>query len=568
MPVVAPESLRPTLTGDRWMVAAGHPLAAWAAGRVFDRGGNAVDAGVAAGLATAVVQVDQCNLGGVAPIVVRPAGGGTVFAVAGLGWWGAAASIDAFRERFGDAMPPGAPVGVVPAAVSAWVRALQRFGTWSFADCARDAIELARGGFALDARLAASLEAMGVRLAGWPSSAAVFRPAGRALRPGERLVQDALGRLLERLADAERGPTRDAALDAVHAAFYAGEPAQLIARHAAAHGGWLTAADLAAFDAEIEPAVHRRAGGWDVWTPPAWCQGPALLQALAILDGMDVGALEHGGADHVHLVAEATKLAFADRERFYGDPRAVDVPLERLLSDERAADLRALIDPRRALPSLGDGLAPPPVAAARRDTTHLCTLGADGTAFSATPSDTLDGGPLVAELGIIVSPRGVQSRLDPAHPAALGPRRRPRLTPAPAIALGAADGGAEPRAVAFGCPGGDVILQGMLQAFLNLTAFGMTPQQAVEAPRFAAWAWPDSFHPHPEVPARVTLEARIGDDVAAELARRGHDVHRWPALAFDAGSVSMVLDAAPPRDGRRVLAAAADPRRIAYALGR
>lgn len=555
-----PESLRPTLVGERYMVAAGHPLVAQVAAQVFERGGNAVDAGVAAGLASNVVQADQCNLGGVAPIVVKGAGEATVHSVAGCGWWGASATIEAFTARYGDDMPLGAPVGIVPAALSAWVRALQRFGTWTFADCAAPAIALARDGFALDARLASSLEIMGAGFSQWESSRAIYWPAGRPPRAGERLVQDTLGRLLEQLAAAETGATREAALDAVHDAFYKGEPAQAIARHALANGGWLTVEDLAGFDAEIEPAVHRRTGEWEVWTPSTWCQGPALLEALATLDGYDLAALGHNSPEYVHLVAEATKLAFYDRERHYGDPRFVDVPLARLLSDERAAQARASIDAEQATPGLSAGGA---AYAGRFDTTYLCTIDADGNAFSAMPSDTIDGAPIIEELGIFISPRGVQSRLDPTHPAALAPGKRPRLTPAPAMAV--ADDG---RVIAFGCPGGDVILQGMLQAFLNLTVFGMTPQQAVEAPRFAAFAWPDSFFPHGEVPARVSLEGRLGDEVAEALAKRGHDVRRWPDFEFDAGAVSMVLDMQTPAAGRRALAAGADPRRINYALGR
>jgi gamma-glutamyltranspeptidase / glutathione hydrolase len=556
-----PESLRPTLVGERYMVAAGHPLVAQVAAQVFERGGNATDAGVAAGLAINVVQADQCNLGGVAPIVVKQAGDDTVHSVAGLGWWGASATIEAFTARYGDDMPLGAPVGIVPAALSAWVRALQRFGTWTFTDCAAPAIELALDGFALDARLASSLEIMGAGFSQWPSSRAVYWPAGRAPRAGERLVQPALGRLLQQLADAERGATREAALDAVHDAFYKGEPAEVVSRHSLANGGWLTVEDLAGFDAEIEPAVTRRIGAWEVSTPSTWCQGPALLQALATLDGYDLAALGHNSPEYVHLVAEATKLAFYDRERWYGDPRFVEVPLEGLLSDERAAQARASITAEQATPGLSAGGA---AYAGRFDTTYLCTIDADGNAFSAMPSDTIDGAPIIEELGIFISPRGVQSRLDPRHPAALGPGRRPRLTPAPAMAVSPQDG----RVIAFGCPGGDVILQGMLQAFLNLTVFGMTPQQAVEAPRFAAFAWPDSFFPHGEVPARVSIEGRLGDDVAASLAQRGHEVFRWPDFEFDAGAVSMVLDMQAPAEGRRVLAAGADPRRINYALGR
>jgi gamma-glutamyltranspeptidase / glutathione hydrolase len=561
-----PESLRPTLLGSRFAVSAGHPLVAEVAGRVFDRGGNAVDAGVASGLAAAVVQPDMCNLGGVAPIVVRPAGADVVWSVAGLGWWGDAATLDAYRARYGEEMPLGPPVGIVPAAVSAWVRALQRFGTWTFRDCAGPAIELARDGFPIDERLAAGLEVTGRGFSRWPSSRAVYWPDGAPPRPGDTLVQDALGRLLERLAGIENGSTRESALDAVHDAFYRADIARRIADFSRANGGWLAADDLAAFDAEIAPAVSRRFHDWDVFTPTTWCQGPALLQAMAVLEALDLSGLGHNSADYVHTVAEAMKQAFFDRERHYGDPRHVEVPLDHLLSDEHARELRALIDTASARESLSGGGGAP---GGRTDTTYLCTVDAAGNAFSAMPSDTLDGSPIIPDLGILISPRGVQSRLEPGHPASIGPRKRPRLTPSPAIALRAPEPEATDRRVmALGCPGGDVILQGMLQAFLNLTVFGMTAQQAVEAPRFACFAWPDSFYPHGEVPARVALEERIGGDVADDLAARGHDVRRWPEWEFDAGGVSVALDVRAPSEGRRVLAAGADPRRINYALGR
>ena len=561
-----PESMRPTIYGERWVVSAGHPLVAHVAAQVFDAGGTAVDAGVAAGLAATVVQADMCNLGGVAPILVRAAGAETVHSVAGLGWWGSAATLDAFRARFGSHMPLGPAVGVIPAAVSAYVRALQQFGTWTFAACAAPAIALARNGFCLDGRLADSLAIMGQGWGTWPGSLSVYWPEGRPPRAGERLVQDALGRTLERLCEAERGSRdRRAGLDAVHDAFYRGDIAAIIARFAAAHDGWLTTEDLAGFEAEIEPAVAGAFRDWAVWTPTTWCQGPALLQALAILGPQNIESLGHNSADYVHVVAEALKLAFIDRERYYGDPRFVDVPLDRLLSAAHAAELRAAIDPLRALPGVGGARVD---AAGRLDTTYLCAIDADGTVFSAMPSDTLDGSPIIPELGLMISPRGVQSRLDPDHPACLAPGKRPRLTPAPAIALRHRRADASDREViAFGCPGGDVILQAMLQGFLNVAVFGMTPQQAVEAPRFAAFAWPDSFYPHGEVPARVSLEGRFGDTVAATLGQRGHDVVRWPDFEFDAGGVALALDVTAPGT-HRALAAAADPRRTGYALGR
>jgi gamma-glutamyltranspeptidase / glutathione hydrolase len=567
------ESMRPTLVGSRYMVCAGHPLVAGVAARVFERGGNAVDAGVAAGIAANVVQADMCNFGGVAPLLVRAAGEDGVWSVAGLGEWGTGATVEAHRKRHGGDMPAGGPCAITPAAPAAWIAALDRFGSWSFADAAASAIEFGREGFPIDRRIAESLEISGRTFAQWDSTRSVYWPAGRPPRTGERLDQPELAALLERMAAAERGgATRAAGLDAARRAFYEGEVAQRIVHFVADTGGWMTLDDLAGFEAEIEPAVSAEYAGWSVAVNGAWTQGPALLQGLRILDRFDVGALEHNGADYIHLLAEAIKLSFSDRERFYGDPRHVDVPIEWLLSDERASELAECIDMSRALPNLptlGRAAAGGATPQGRRlDTTYLCTVDAEGNAFSASMSDTLDGAPLVPGLGIMVSPRGVQSRLDPDHPARVAPGRRPRLTPAPALATRRVEGAADLLLWPFGCPGGDVILQGMLQAFFNVVHFEMTPQQAVEAPRVGCFSYPDSFFPNVEVAGRVSVEEEIGEPVRDELRARGHDVVDWPALEFDAGGVSLVLDLAPPREGRRVLAAGADPRRSCYALGR
>jgi gamma-glutamyltranspeptidase/glutathione hydrolase len=275
-----------------------------------------------------------------------------------------------------------------------------------------------------------------------------------------------------------------------------------------------------------------------------------LLQALAILERFDLAGLRPGSADLLHLIIEACTLAAADRERFYGDPAFVDVPLDRLLSDAHAAALAERIRPDESLPNLAGG--------AVSSTTHLSVVDAAGNAFSVAPSDTLAFGPVCPGLGFVVSPRGIQSRLDPAHPAALGPGRRPRITPAPAIALDA-----EGNPWALSCPGGDVIVQAMLQVIVAAHDHGLTPQQAVEAPRVCALTFPNSFHPHGQVDGQVCVEGRIAEDVRAELERRGHRVQDWPDFEFDAGSVALVR-----RRPDGTLEAGADPRRAAYAAGR
>jgi gamma-glutamyltranspeptidase / glutathione hydrolase len=568
------ESLRPTLVGDRWMAVTGHPLTVQVAGRVLEAGGNAIDAGVAAGLATNVVQVDMCNLGGIAPILVRPAGSADVMSVAGIGRWSSTATLEAYLARHGREMPPGLGACIVPGALAGWLSALESFGTWSFADVAAPAIELAAEGFVLDATVATALDMFAWVYEQWPSSAAVYCPGGRRARSGDRLVQAELGRLLQRLADAEAGEARSggagtsperrrAAIDGARRAFYDGEVARTLATFVAAGGGFLTVEDLAGFRAEVAPAPGRSfpaLGDLTVHTTPAaWSQGPALLQALGILGRFDLAGAGHNSSAYLHLVIEAVKLAFSDRERHYGDGGGADMEL--LLSDAHAAELASLITEDRVLPDLytvrhpADGVA---------STTQVTVVDGAGNAFASAPSDPLAMSPIVPGLGVAVSGRGVQSRTVAGHPACLGPRRRPRVTPSPAIAL-------DKRGLVWPvtCPGGDMILQAMLQSLLNVAVFGMTEQQAVEAPRAISLAFPDSFYPHHHPEGRVAVESRVPEPTLEALAGRGHDVRVWPPFEFEAGSVGMIRQAPQSDgDGRLTLRAGADPRRAAYALGR
>lgn len=559
----ASESLRPTLIGDRYMIAAGHPLVAHACATILEQGGTAIDAGVAGGLASNVVQADMCNLGGIAPIVLRQAGQARVWAISGVGTWGRAATIEAFRDRYGDDMPLGVGVGVVPAAADAWLVALERFGTKGLAEVTEPAIQFADAGFPLDLRTASAYGILGRTFQQWPSSAAVYWPNGRPPSVGERLRQPALATTLRRLVEAEQGGDRASAISAARDAFYNGAIGREIAAWCQAHGGWLEEQDLASFTSTVEPAPSVAYRGHRVFTTPAYTQGPIMLMALKLLERFDLASLGHNSADTLHLIVEALKLAFAERERAMADPLYAAEPLDALLSDGHIDDLARSIDHAVAMPDPHEATAQP--ARPKADTTYLCVIDADGNAFSAMPSDTIDGGPVIPDLGIIVSPRGVQSSNRPGHPNALAPGKRPRITPAPALSLGPGD---DPRVLAFGCPGGDVIIQAMLQAFINVVDFGMTFQQAVEAPRLASFCFPGSFFPNPHFPQRVDVEGRVAPHVRAELASRGHALSDWSDWEFDAGGTAMVGDVADPGANGRVLGAGADPRRTTYAWGR
>jgi gamma-glutamyltranspeptidase/glutathione hydrolase len=556
------------------MAVTGHPLTVQVAARVLDAGGNAIDAGVAAALATNVVQVDMCNLGGIAPILVRPAGTQDVLSVAGIGRWSSTATLEAYVGRHGSEMPPGCAASVVPGALAGWLSALESFGTWSFAEVAAPAIELATEGFVLDATVATGLDMFAWVYEQWPSSAAIYCPGGRRAQAGDRLVQADLGHLLIQLAEAEANPlstspgsssedVRGARFDAVRRAFYEGRVAETMVDFVTAEGGFLTLEDLADFRAEVAPAPGRSfssLGHLAIHTTPAeWSQGPALLQTLAILQHFDLGSLEHNSTRYLHHVIEALKLAFSDRERYYGEAGTSD--LASLLSDEHGAELAALIRPDQSLPDL---FTLRHQADQAYSTTQVTVVDSLGNAFASAPSDPLAQSPIVPGLGVLVSARGVQSRTDPHHPACLGPGRRPRVTPSPVIALDE-DGLVWP----ITCPGGDMIVQAMLQSLLNVAIFGMTEQQAVEAPRAISMAFPNSFHPHGHPEGMVAVENRISEATLEELASLGHDVRQWPPFEFEAGSVGMIRESpASQTGGHNRLWAGADPRRSAYALGR
>jgi gamma-glutamyltranspeptidase/glutathione hydrolase len=564
-------SHRPTIAVTQHAIAAGHYLAATAGFAILEAGGNAIDAGCAAGIALGVLQSDLVNVAGVAPIMIYLAQTQEVVTIAGLGTWPQALDPELFQREHGGKIPRGVLRTVVPAAPDAWITALRRWGTMSFGEVAAGAIRLARDGFPMYPLMAESLKKHEADHRQWPSTAAIYLPNGRVPATGEVFRQTDLAASLQYMADEERaaaGRGREAGLDAARDAFYRGDIAQKIVRFMQKEGGLLSAADLAGCHSPVGRPERRRFGDLEIFTCGAWCQGPVLLQTLALLEGADLAGMGRNSADYIHHLAEALKLAFADREAYYGDPAFVDVPLATLISPEYAAERRRLIRPDRAFPEMppagalgrSTGLFSPshgePVA--EPDTSYVCVADRHGNLFSATPSDGSYGSPVVPGTGLIPSNRGSQSRPDPRHPSGVAPGKRPRLTPNPALAIKGHD-----QFLPFGTPGGDVQTQAMLQVLLNLFVFGQDVQSAIEAPRFASYSFPSSFAPFEYFPGRLAVEGRIPEPVVADLARRGHEIHRWPDWIWTAGSVCAIL-----ADRKRgVLEAGADPRRPAYALG-
>ncbi|MBX6368145.1 MAG: gamma-glutamyltransferase [Rhodospirillales bacterium] len=542
---------RPTLMGTRHMAVAGHYGAAHAAFAILEAGGNAVDAGVAAGLALGVLQCDIVNVAGVAPIILREAKTGQVHTIAGLGPWPRLADPEKFRRENGGHVPEGLLRTVVPAAPDAWITALERFGTMSFGEVAEAAIRFAEG-FPMYPLLAGMIRLHEAEYRRWESNAAIYLPNGRPPEVGEIFRQKDLARTLRYMVDEEKAKGR---LKGARDAFYRGDIARAITRYHETHGGWLRMEDMAEYRSEVARAVTRRWNGIEVSTCGPWCQGPVLLQALQLLDPTELQRLGHNSLDYLHVIAEALKLAFADRERWYGDPRFVDVPLERLLSESYAAERRRLIDPDRAFVEAPPVTALPP---APRDTSYVCVVDREGSVFSATPSDVSFESPVIPGTGLCPSSRGSQSWCDPAHKSVLAPGKRPRLTPSPALAVKPGEW-----VMPFGTPGGDVQLQAMLQVLLNIALFGMAPQEAVEAPRIATYSFPDSFEPHQSFPGRLNAETRLSPAILEGLASKGHDLVRWPDWTWRAGAVCTIL--AEERTG--VLSGGADPRRPSYAVG-
>ncbi len=570
---------RPTIAVTRHAISAGHYLAATAGFAILEAGGNAIDAGCAAGIALGVLQSDLVDVAGVAPIMIYLADRKEVVTIAGLGPWPRALDPELFMREHGGRIPKGVLRTVVPAAPDAWITALRRWGTMSFGEVAAAAIRLARDGFPMYPLMAESLQRHAADHRAWPSSAAIFLPNGRVPETGEIFRQTDLAGSLQYMADEERaaaGRGREAGLDAARDAFYRGDIARKIVAFMKTEGGLLSAEDLADYRSPVGPPERRRFGDLEVFTCGAWCQGPVLLQTLALLEGTDLAGLGHNSADYIHQLAEALKLAFADREAYYGDPAVAEVPLATLISEEYAAERRKLIRPDHAWPEMpppgnlggehGRGFghfAPAPGNTSpdpnpEPDTSYVCVADRHGNLFSATPSDGSYGSPVVPGTGLIPSNRGSQSRPDPRHPSGVAPGKRPRLTPNPALAIKGGD-----RFMPFGTPGGDVQSQAMLQVLLNRFVFGQDVQAAIESPRFASYSYPSSFAPYDYYPGRLAIEARVPEPVIAELARRGHEIQRWPDWIWTAGAVCAI-----DVDRKRgVIEAGADPRRAAYALG-
>jgi gamma-glutamyltranspeptidase/glutathione hydrolase len=564
---------RPTVRGFGGAVAAGHYLAAQIGAQQLASGGNAADAACAMGFALWVLEPTQNGPGGEVPILVRDARSERVVAISGQGPAPAAATIARVSALGFDLLPfDGLVPACVPASLDAWCRLLEEFGTRRLADVIEPARALAERGFPMYAFLRVLIDGMAPRFAAeWPTSAAIYLPV-RAI--GERQTNPPLARWLASLCEAEReaGRSREAGIRRARDSFYCGAGAEAIERFARtpvgdvsgrANEGLITGADLAGYAGAVEDPVSADYRGARVYKTGPWGQGPVFLQHLRLLEGFDLDALDPASPEALHLWIETAKLAFADRDACYGDPRFVDVPLDTLLARGYAAERRALVDAEKASQALRPGLGRLPagwpivsesdaaapvepsalaagrVRPGRTDTTQCVAVDAWGNAVSATPSGGwIMTSPVIPELGFPLGTRLQMATLDEGHPNSLAPGKRPRTTLSPSLAQ-LADG----RWLAFGTPGGDQQDQWTSQFFLRLAAHGERDlQAAIDAPTLHSEHMPSSFWPRRARPGVVSVEERFDPAVLRALEARGHRLERKG-----------------PWEHGRVLAAAADP---------
>ncbi|MCE2463031.1 MAG: gamma-glutamyltransferase family protein [Dehalococcoidia bacterium] len=570
-------SYRIPFTGTNHMVSSGHYLATMSGSKILEEGGNAIDAGVASGIALNVTVPHYTNFGGVAPILIYHAASGEVVSISGLGRWPKAFNLEDYRKKYDNDMPAGIPRSVVPSACDAWLTALEHYGTMTFEQVVAPSIELAGNGFPTSYLLSMHAHASQKYIGQFQSSAEIFMPGGKPLHQGQVVVQRDLANVFRQMVDVEKANShkgREGAIRAARDYFYKGDVAEKMGQFSQEQDGLITYDDIAQFSVEIEKPQVGTYKDYTLYTCGPWCQGPTLIEILQILEGFDLKSMGHNSAQYVHTVIEAINLGFADRHNYYGDPDFVEVPLAGLLSRGYAADRRNAIDPNKAWPEMppeGDpwpyegkvrtrGHVPaiPRTAAAEPDTSYTCVVDRWGNAFSATPSDFITSSPIVPGLGMIISSRGSQSWLDPEYPSCVEPWKRPRLTPNPAMALKNGH-----LFMPFGTPGGDAQVQSMVQMFLNMVEFGFDTQQAIEEPRARSTSFPSSFWPHAYYPGRLSIEGRFSEEVAAGLDKMGHKVDWLPDWTTATGGMSGIM---VDRE-RGILIGGADPRRDNYAMG-
>jgi gamma-glutamyltranspeptidase/glutathione hydrolase len=595
---------RPEIQGTFGVVTSTHWLATAAGMAMLERGGNAFDACVATAFVLQVVEPHLVGPAGEVPAVFYSARTGKVEVLCGQGTAPAAATMERFRAE-GLALIPGNGMlpAVVPGSFDAWMQLLRDHGTMRLRDVLEPAIYYADSGHPLIPRISNTIAGLKSFFeTNWPTSAQVYLPGGAVPQARKLFRNPWLAQTWRRvLSEAEAaGADRERQIQAARDAFYRGFVAEAIDRFVrttdvldesgTAHRGVITADDLANWSASYEPAQTYDYANYTVAKGGSWSQGPVFLQTLALLKGADLAGTGPASAEFVHRLTEAMKLAFADREAYYGDPAFVDVPLDHLLSDAYNDGRRRLIGERAStdlvpgivpgyedqvarvmdtlgrlsrVTEVGTASAEPTMAdmrasVKRGDTTHVDVIDRWGNMISATPSGGwFQSSPVIPELGFGLTTRAQMFWLEPGLPGTLAPGKRPRTTLTPSLAL--RDG--KPYMV-FGTPGGDQQEQWQLQLFLRHVHHGLNLQEAIDMPMSHTMHFPSSFYPRDRKPGHLALEAAFGSAVLDDLRARGHTVEEVPSW-----SVGRLTAATLDEDG--IMHAAATPRLMqAYAAGR
>jgi len=593
---------RPEIFGSVGVVTSTHWLASSAGMAMIEQGGNAFDAAVAAAFVLQVVQPHLVGPGGDVPIIFHSARTGKTEVICGQAPAPARATIEHYRSEGLSLIPGnGLLATVIPGAFDAWMLLLRDHGVLPLRIVLEPAIHYAgRGHPVLPAVSATIARLKPFYEREWPSSAALYAPSGAVPAAGSNFRNEPLAATWTRiLAEAESVAGREAQVEKARHAFYRGFVAEEIARFLSdaelmdasgqRHKGVLSADDLAGWQATYEQPLTYDYHGYTVHKTGPWGQGPAFLQMLSMLRHTDVAAMDPAGAAFVHMLAEVTKLAFADREYYYGDPDFCAVPVDTLLSEDYARQrashvsgqassafepghiagfegqverVAAMLGKLSAISAADAAITEPTLAAMRSagrgDTVHLDAVDAAGNMIAAMPSGGwFQSSPIIPALGFCLNSRAQMFWLEPGLPGSLEPGKRPRTTLTPTLAH--RDGVPY---MAFGSPGGDQQEQWQLQFFLRHVHHGLNLQEAIDMPMFYTAHAPSSFYPREQKPAHLAIESSFGEDVIDQLRRRGHLLD----LA-DPWTVSSIVAAA--RDGDGLLRAGATPRLMqAYAVGR
>lgn len=590
---------RPVIMGRRGVIVSGHYLATAGGFRIMEQGGNAVDAAAAICFCLNVLEPHSNGIGGEVPVLIYSPRDRKAYVICGQGWAPKAFTIEWCRDNGIDLIPgDGYLSACVPSVVDTWALALSRFGTMTFSQVLQPAIELAENGIPVYEVLQEHLLTNRKKYTElYPTTAEIFFPGECIPTVGDLIRNADLANILKSMCAAEsRQRDRIEGIQAARDHFYKGEIAERIVEFIASnpvqddsgtsHTGLLSYEDMAEWQAAVEETVTLEYGGLGIHKCSTWTQGPVFLQQLSLLEGFDIKAMGHNTADYLHTLMECAKLAFADREAYYGDPLFDEVKLDKLLSKEYAATRRSSIgklastelrpgdlgrgvpgyvtfnveeDNRRGMKREYSQIRDPGASKADTgDTTYLAAVDREGNMVSATPSGGWIGSsPVIKGLGFPLGTRGQMFYLNPRRPNALAPRKRPRSTLTPTLVT--KEG--EPFMV-FGTPGGDSQDQWTLQFFLNYMVFGMTLQEATEAPTVHSLHFPSSFYPRTAYIGRMAVESRIPVEVLRELEKRGHEI-----VVSDGYSHGRVMGIRFDKE-RCVISAGVSPRyQLAYALG-